>query len=70
MYTRLIQFSTVFLAPYAIATVSSPESHKSDITPLRQRRDKGNMVCEPFGSCGRCPDDEVSIGTNYELLLC
>ncbi|KAF8510384.1 hypothetical protein JB92DRAFT_2728158 [Gautieria morchelliformis] len=61
MYTHLIQLSTVFLAPYAIATVSSPESHKSDLTPfrVRQRRDKGDVICEPFGSCGRCPDAEM-----------
>lgn len=55
-------YSMVFMGPYvAVASVEPLESHDRHTNRLGPRNDKGEVICEPFGSCERCPEEEASV---------
>ena len=50
----------------AVVAVSSMGNPESDMMTLIQRNGKGDLICEPFGSCERCPEEEVCVVWAYD----
>ena len=57
-----ILYSSLIITPcLAVVAASSLEDYQYDTTSLRGRNGKGGVICEPFGSCERCPEGEVCV---------